>query len=753
MNGTNPGRVKFGPFEADLHTHEIWKFGVKIKLVGQPFEVLAILLSRPGELVTREELREQLWPGDTFVDFDHGLNAAVNKLREALNDSVETPRYVETLPRRGYRFVARVTKQGEGAGQSTPVDVQAPPPVQEKAELPRALGPAPAFVTEQKFGRRRRWRPYWIGAGVVSLLVLSLAAASLLQKGSSLGEIRVAGTAMQRIRPLTSLADETSEPAFSPDGNFVAFRRRSGKPGVSGIYVKEVGSEEMRQITSTAGDCCPAWAPDGHTIAFARFADNNDVGIFLAATSKAKEMPVDVNGQKLSVMLAGTERRLDTQGVNPKRGELAWSADGKSIAFSSAGGIALFSMESSSVRRLTAPPPMSQDWGPSFSSDGERILFVRDNESGIPEEILSVSKSGGETTRIASQHSRILGPPQWSNDGQSVVFASDFGSHPGLWRVPVESKDAPAQINDSGWYPAISRRGYRLAYQRITHSLNIWELELAAAVPGAARKEQRVVVSSTSETDQGPGPQISPDGKKLAFMSDRSGTMEIWTSDRDGSNAVQLTAVGGAGTPRWSPDSEWIVFDAAGRSSSRIYKIKLGTSEPQLLTPDEFENQCPSWSHDGKWVYFASTRSNAYQVWKVPANGGTAVQITKQGGHAAFESADGKILYYAKTAYANPEIWQVPAEGGPERLVSPELRPFTWASWGVTNKGIVFAGPSGTGRPLIRLFELGWSHKMTTLGDLDTVPFWLGVSSDAKSVVFDQPGWQQSQIMLVENFR
>jgi len=756
MNGTNPGRVKFGPFEADLHTHEIWKFGVKIKLVGQPFEVLAILLNRPGELVTREELREQLWPGDMFVDFDHGLNAAVNKLREALNDSVETPRYVETLPRRGYRFIARVAKSGEEANQPAPVDAPSPFSSAERTELPKAVEPARTPFPEVQFqsGKPRRWLAYLVGSVAGLALVVVLLSAWLLRKSVHGADPHLTGAAVQRIRPLTNLAEETSEPAFSSDGNFVAFRRRSDKPGVSGIYVKELGSEEMRQITSSVSDCCPAWAPDGRTIAFARFADKNDdnIGIFIASASKSKEMPVNVNGQKLSVLVAGTEKRLDTQGVNPKRGELAWSPDGKSIAFSSSSGIALFSMESSSVRRLTAPPPLSEDWGPSFSGDGERILFVRDNESGIPEELLSVSKSGGETIRIASQHSRILGPPQWSNDEQSVIFASDFGSHPGLWRVPTEGKDAPAQINDSGWYPAISRRGYRLAYQRITHSLNIWELDLSATGAGTPRKEQRVLVSSTSETDQGPGPQISPDGKKLAFMSDRSGTMEIWTSDRDGSNAVQLTAVGGAGTPRWSPDSEWIAFDVSGRSSTRIYKIKLGSSEPQLLTPDESENRCPSWSHDGKWVYFASTRANSYQVWKVPGEGGAAVQLTKQGGHAAIESADGKLLYYAKTPYANPEIWQVPIDGGLEKLVSQQLRPFTWASWGVTDQGIVFAGPSGTGRPVIRLYEPA-TRRITTLGELNTVPFWFGVSRDARSAVFDQPGWQQSQIMLVENFR
>src|SRR5712691_7835680 len=105
-NGTD--RVRFGPFDVDLRTHELWKYGTKLKLIGQPFEILAVLLGRPGELVTREELRARLWPGDTFVDFNHGLNAAVNKLRDVLSDSADEPRYVETLPRRGYRFIAAV---------------------------------------------------------------------------------------------------------------------------------------------------------------------------------------------------------------------------------------------------------------------------------------------------------------------------------------------------------------------------------------------------------------------------------------------------------------------------------------------------------------------------------------------------------------------------------------------------------------------------------------------------------------------
>ena len=753
MNGSSSDRVKFGPFEADLHTHEIWKFGVKIKLVGQPFEILAILLRKTGELVTREEFRALLWPSDTFVDFDHSLNAAVNKLREALSDSAETPKYVETLPRRGYRFIATVERPTEQSGQKMPA---APVIARTAATSPPKPEPDTETASHPEKGISRRWfvyAPLLLMAGVAAVACIVFVLALLpFRHGRPNVSAHDPGMPEQRIRPLTNFAEETSEPAFSADGNFVAFRRQSANPGGSGIYVKGIENEAVTQLTSSPNDCCPAWSPDGKTIAFMRSADNNDLGIFLVPTSKIKESAVNYNGQNLTVLLGGKESRLDTQGVTPRRSELAWSPDGKSIAFSAGSGIALLSLEGASVRRITTAPPLSQDWGPSFSSDGERILFVRSPDSGIPEEIMSVPKSSGEVTRITSQHARILGAPQWSIDGKSVIFASDFGSHPGLWRAGVDSTAVAVQINDSGWRPSVARAGYKLAYQRITHSLNIWELELTDPQRAAKRKEQRILVPSTSETDQGPGPQISPDGNKLAFMSDRSGTMEIWVSDRDGSNPVQLTAVGGAGTPRWSPDSEWVAFDASDRNGTKVYKIKLGSGAPQLLTHDEFENRCPSWSHDGKWVYFASSRTNDYQVWKVPADGGAAIQITKQGGHAALESTDGKLIYYAKTSFASPEIWQVPVDGGAEKLVSQQLRPFSWASWAVVDQGIVFAGPSGRGGPWISVYSSA-QHTITKVGDIETVPFWLGASHDAKTVVFDQPGWRQSQIMLIENFR
>lgn len=741
MDGNGSGRVRFGPYEADLHTHELWKFGTRIKLVGQPFEVLSILLSRPGELVTREELRGRLWPGDTFVDFNHGLNAAVNKLRDALSDSADSPRYVETLPRRGYRFIADVQRP-----VLPKVEVDAGPTARPESTLPRppiSIPKESSNLPIEKKSSRRWWRLFLAAAGATLFL---LVAALILLKNLLPRDDRGDGTDPgMRIRTLTSLADETSEPAFSNDGNYLAFRREGVKPNESGIFAKAIGSDQLAQLTSNPGDCCPAWSPDGSSIAFSRFA-NREFSIHIVTFSNDQKRQLSSASNVHLVKLPEEERKLNTNGVTPKRGELSWSPDGKTIAFGGGASIFLLSLQNSTARRLTEPPPLAEDWGPAFSADGEKLVFVRSQETGFPAEIMSIPTTGGEAAPIASEQARIVGPPQWSSDGRSVIFSSDRGSHPGIWRVSAEVRDSPVEINDNGWYPAVSRRGYHLAYQRLTRGLNIWQMDLTT--PGA---NPEILVPSTSETDQGPAPQLSPDGKKLAYMSDRSGSMEIWVSNRDGSDAFQLSATGGAGTPRWSPDSQTLAFDVRGRNGMSIHVASL-QGAPRVLVPDDANNACPSWSGDGKWVYFASTRSGNWQVSKVAAQGGKPVQITTQGGHAPLESLDGRYIYYAKTPYANPDIWQVPVEGGMERLVSPMVRPFTWASWSVVEQGILFAGPSGSGKPTLGLFD-ATTHHVTNVGALDVVPFWVGASRDGKTILFDRPGWQQQQIMLVENFR
>ena len=728
-------RLRFGPFRVDLHTHELWKHGTRLKLSGQPFEILAILLANPSRLVTREYLRSQLWPSDTFVDFDHGLNAAMNKLRDTLSDSVDSPRYIETLPRRGYRFIASVESVPDSPSENAFVGSEGAAPLVCKGADLDSVNAETSTASPHVSASKSTFvsHPYFIGA--ICALALLLAATLLLQKVSFTANRHDSFTAVQRIRPLTNLSDETSEPAFSPSGNYVAFDRYSSRRESSGIFVQSVGSDELLQLTHNPDDGFPAWSPDSRSIAFTREHDRI-VSIYIIPFT-----PTDSSA-------ASSERKLDTGSLALIRRELAWSPDAKRLIFSAASGLILFDLENSSTRQLTQSPPDAQDWGPVYSPDGNRLLFVRSQQSGFRDEILVIPSAGGEATQITSDHANILGPPQWSLDSQSIIFSSDRGSHPGLWRVSASTRDTPVQLNDTGSSPSLSRTGNRLAYQRITRNLHIWERNLANP-----DENPRILISSASETDQGPGPQISPDGKKVAYMSDHSGSMEIWIADRDGSHPQQLTSIGDTGSPRWSPDSQSVVFDAGQRNGPAIYSIRVTGGPPRLLVPsDTHANVCPSFSADGKWVYFASKHSGNFQVWKVPAEGGSPLQITRHGGHAALASLDGKLIYYAKSPYANPEIWQIPTTGGPEKRVSPLLNPVTWAAWSVTGPGIVFAHPSGQGRPVVSTYD-PTTQRVTNRVTLPIPPFWLTASPDARSILFDQPGWQQAQIMLVENFR
>ena len=191
--------VRFGVFQLDVSSGELFKAGVRVTLAAQPLQILIALLDRPGALVTRDELRQRLWPSDTFVDFEHGLNAAVKRLRDALGEDAASPRFIETLPRRGYRFIA-------------PVITSAPP-------LPAAL----QTETPAVMGEPRHARPVRIGVNAWTLGsaagVLVLAAVSALFLTRARG---VNGHA-PRLVPLTSLAGDEMRPALSPDGTQVAF--------------------------------------------------------------------------------------------------------------------------------------------------------------------------------------------------------------------------------------------------------------------------------------------------------------------------------------------------------------------------------------------------------------------------------------------------------------------------------------------------------------------------------------------------
>src|SRR6185295_297187 len=242
-------------------------------------------------------------------------------------------------------------------------------------------------------------------------------------------------------------------------------------------------------------------------------------------------------------------------------------------------------------------------------------------------------------------------------------------------------------IGPGAFSPAVSREGHHLAYAAGTVDSNVWAVDLNSKTSSL----QRGLSSSFSD----PFPQFSPDGKRVAFYSYRSGAAQIWVANRDGSQVQQLTSLGGTVTasPRWSPDGQQIAFDSNMGGEFQVYVMALDGGQPRLLT-NEKSTWGPNWSHDGRWIYYASSRSGAYQIWKVQTQGGTPVQVTQRGGVWPTESPDGKTLYFTKETGPGG-LWRIPVEGGQETLVLPEV---FRANYAVTEKGIFFTAREGATR-------------------------------------------------------
>jgi Tol biopolymer transport system component/DNA-binding winged helix-turn-helix (wHTH) protein len=722
-NGNAKNRVRFGPYEADLETQELWKSGVRLKLGGQPFGLLTMLLKRPGELVSRDELRATLWSSDTFVDFNHGLNAAMNKLRDCLNDSAEDPKYIETLPRRGYRFIAQVERNGE----KTAIKVTAPSvSVGEPLEKVTWLESAPVDSVAIPY----RWLV------VFTLLVIVGLAGILFHRNAGGRRYRADGTGILAGAPRPSVA-----PVFSPDGEKIAFRleddselgKGSGHP--PGIYVSDLGSGELIQLTTEEQNGNPTWSPDGESLAFVR-TKQEDRGIYRVSAK------------------GGEVRRFMAVDGHSSQTDLAWSPDGKYIAFTSAspnGSAPLFafSIATNDVRPLTDPVGKDQDWGPAYSPDGSRIAFVRRRIADLAENIFVASLQGGAAQQLTFGGGAIESPPTWTSDGKWVVYTTTQSGEARLWKVP--SAGGPEEtlpgIGAPSLHPSIPREvGTLLAYQSVLGDSSIWRLNVSQV---SASEAGLVVISAAGSNE---GPRLSPNGRKLAFMSNRGGSMEIWISDPDGSYPLKLTNLDGCGSPQWSPDSRSIAFDSVHGGRPGVYAVNLDGGEPRVVAEGGSQNMVPSWSHDGRWIYFASDRGGQDHIWKVRSTGGEAVRVTQHEGFAPLESPDGKTLYFASSRLPNPEIWQMLVEGGQETLVSPLLRPAFWAGWTATEAGFYFLAAQSEGSTALEFFDAK-AGVTRVVSRLNGNAFWLSSSNDGQTLWYNQKQEGQNVILVKRDFR
>ncbi|MGC2185532.1 MAG: hypothetical protein WA637_19855 [Terriglobales bacterium] len=428
----------------------------------------------------------------------------------------------------------------------------------------------------------------------------------------------------------------------------------------------------------------------------------------------------------------------------------------------------LLSIDNGERRRLTSPAvPLLGDSSPAFSPDGRTLAFSRNSDLGLGDlYLLPLSEElnpSGEAKRITFENRTTT--PSWTADGSHIVFSDSKG----LWQIAVPEfmgeAAKPQRLTSFGeniQEPTISARGRRLAYTHVLIHSSIWRMT-APPLDGSPSvrdgRNLKPVYSAApfiSTTRDDSAPQFSPDGKKITFMSDRSGNFEIWVCDSDGSNSVQLTSFRGpqVSTPRWSPDGQRIAFDSDAEGEYDIWAISANGGKPQRMTTDPANDGNPSWSRDGRWIYFDSARTGAQQVWKMPANGGEAVQVTRDGGFAPLESPDRKFLYYVKSL-GNTELWRIPLEGGQATKVLEGLN--SYLNLAIVDSGVVFVSvPATAGGSSLQFLSFA-THKVRRVAKLELPPDFqfggLAVSPDGQWILYSQADQAGSELMLVENFR
>ena len=547
--------------------------------------------------------------------------------------------------------------------------------------------------------------------------------------------------------PLTSYPGSEYYPSFSPDGTQVAFSWDGEKQDNFDIYVKLVGAEPpLRLTTNPAEETSPAWSPDGRWIAFDRVLPGGKVAVVLISP------------------IGGPERILTEmyfEHTNVDGHFLAWSPDSRWLAMAGADtpdglmGLFLYSVETGEKRRLTSPPTTNclGDSCPAFSPDGRTLAFFRwasyHNSDLYFLELSQDFKPVAEPKRLTFGNWRASSPA-WAMDGSSLIFSPSSGQGSSLWRVAASDSSKPqrlAAIGANGAYPAISRRGNRLAFAQELYDENIWRLEIPTP-GGKANPPQKFIASTRNEGV----PRFSPDGKKIAFGSDRSGSWEVWVCASDGSNAVQVTFLGGpsiGSAARWSPDSRRLTFSASIEGHPEVYVVNASGGSPQRMTSSTYSAN-PSWSKDGRWILFDSLTPTE-GIYKVPAEGGPAVPVTGRGSWGPIESPDGKFVYSVRNTADGFSLLRVPTEGGEVQQI---LDSFVGPSFVVVNDGIYFMPRPDPKSGYSIQFLNTTTGKIRRIASLGKPAAYMGtVSPDRRWILCSQVDQGGSDLMLVENFR
>jgi Tol biopolymer transport system component/DNA-binding winged helix-turn-helix (wHTH) protein len=697
--------VSFGSFEADLRTGELQRNGSKVRLQEQPFQLLTVLLEKPGEIVTREELRHRLWPADTFVDFDHGLNAAVKRLRDALGDSAENPRFVETLPRRGYRFVAPVTGRSTGTSSN-------------------AKGPAVPTA---------RTRRHWSTA---------FAVAGFLLMGTGAGWV-----AARRLSPPVRVSEQrlTANPSddpvlkavISPDGKYLAFADRTG------LFLRIIGTGETHSLQVSDGSRTrPAsWFPDGsHLLAT----------VFGASGEAASLWSISV--------LGGSPRKLmdnaDARSVSP---------DGSQIAFVRGEPLnqEIWVMSANGERSGKVVGDQGDVFGAvAWSRDGRRLAFVRYTyKSGYHWGSVSLwicRPDSGRTNMILSDV-RLGDGLAWAPDGR-LVYSLD--ETPGIVNYSKGDSNLWAlQVNPSSDQPvgeakrltngpdrktglSFSSDGKKLAFLR-------WNGEAHVYVSQIQADASRLSIPQRLGLDEGRNHPYTwtQDSKFILFTSDRDGPSHLFKQGI--SQPAPDLLVGGEDSAliaRLNPDGSEVLYlllpSANGTDKRlRLMRMPLAGGTPHLVLREEAIDNFQCARAPSTVCVFGQSSETGLRFFTFDPQMGKGNEVAKMGVGLKYNwslSPDGATLALAQWRHSQIEL--ISTRGGPSRTLT--IR--GWAGvasidWAADGRSLWASSSSPTGTQALLNIDLRGRVK-PMFQDPDKDVGWAIPSPDGRYIAFWEAG-------------
>lgn len=659
---------KFDSFRLDATAKVVLRDGQPVTLTRKAVETLLVLVENAGQVVSKEEMLAAIWP-DRVVD-EANLTQNVAMVRKALAAEKGSPAFIETFPGRGYRLIGPVVAEEPATSNGHKAIELEVANANHDTQAVSSLSFSEPVGAAKMQGRTRTRTVMLMAAIVLAVIVAGSTGVLWFQRQSPFSGAEF------HVTSLTRLPGKELQPALSPDGTKVAFLWDQGDGRPASLCVQSVGESSPRQIVFGTGHySSPTWSADGRALAFMKIGrDSTDVMTVLLETGEERLI------SSFKPPVYGLQRKL-----------LDWSPDGQWMVVSHSevpekpNGLFLINVATSEKRRLTSPENMvGGDVDPRFSSDGRTITFIRDIHRSH-QELFSVSQTGEPIKQLTADSKQISGQ-DWVGAGRQIVFASNRSGEFRLWRLNADVAAPESNPQSIGIYSespielSLSRKNDSLVYSALQQDRNIWRLDLR---PESREKRWTRIVASSA---QDASPQYSPAGDKICFRSDRSGEEQLWVSDADGNNQIQITkealypSVG-----HWSPDGHQIAFNNA--RTGELHLAQLSAKGEWTIKPFGANGVHPVFSRDGKWLYAGTTSG----ILRFPANGGSGVPIANVGGFSLEISADGKFIYFMREVN-DTALWRVNTETGELSKALDGLVQRCTSCWSLTADGIYFLG-------------------------------------------------------------